>query len=639
MKQITLLFSLVVLFLNSSAQELCGTEELHSYKMNTDLEYRARYYAMQEEVNSIIENGDANRGGGEEHYVIPVVVHVIHLGEPVGTGSNISDAQIIGAINGLNQRFANENGNGVNIELSFCLATRDPDGCPTNGIVRVNGISLINYEEGGITRGGKSECGNAADDEDVKDLSKWPVTQYYNIWVVHTICGGWAGYAYYPWGGAYDGAVMHRSYMTSSSTTLAHEIGHGFNLPHTFNGDEGGTVCPMDTNCLTNGDNVCDTPPHKVGDCGTTNPCTTEGIWDNSRRNYMSYCGGTNRFTQGQKERMRAAADVFPRLNLRSSLGCTPSAFGTTSVKNNVSCLGACDGSISVTPVCDGNYTYLWSNDETGASVNGLCPGDYSVTITELSGLDYTFDFTILEGVSINPDAMISANNDIEFCDGEYVTLSSLVQGNYSWSTGSTSSFINVFQSGSYTITVTTPTNCTQTSSPFEVIVHPLPDVTFTLPTSISYNGTPFVLNTGLPSGGEYSGPGVSDGMFYPALAQVGTHTVLYSYTDEHGCSGEAQATIIVQSGVNVDEVDNKAFSIYPNPNNGSFTIQFSTREATSLACFDALGKMVFEQNIPSNRESNTFNLTLPNQAEGIYYIKLFGAEQVLVERMLVLKK
>jgi hypothetical protein len=110
--------------------------------------------------------------------------------------------------------------------------------------------------------------------------------------------------------------------MTSNSGTLPHEIGHGFFLYHTFNGDGGNVSCPTDIDCLVNGDQVCDTPPHKQGDCGTINPCTSAGVWDNSRYNYMAYCPLVNRFTQGQKERMRATAVIAPRASLLTSVGC-----------------------------------------------------------------------------------------------------------------------------------------------------------------------------------------------------------------------------------------------------------------------------------------------------------------------------
>jgi len=298
----------------------CGTDFIHNNLMQTDSFYRKQILFLESQVDARIQK-QSNGILKSTIYSIPVVVNVIHLGESIGTGTNISDLQIQQAITGLNSRFRNGNGLGVDVELEFCLASKDPSGNSTKGINRVNGSSIPNYSVNGITPTGNT-CSGAVETT-IKDLSKWPVSNYYNIWVVSKICnGGFVGYASYPVGGLYDGLVIVSTSMTSTSGTLPHEIGHGFFLYHTFNGDGGNVSCPVDTNCLINGDRVCDTPPHKQGDCGTTNTCPSTGAWDNSRYNYMSYCPLVNRFTQGQKDRIRATVMVAPRSSLLNSIGC-----------------------------------------------------------------------------------------------------------------------------------------------------------------------------------------------------------------------------------------------------------------------------------------------------------------------------
>ncbi len=634
-----LLFTAILISINAISQEQCGTDEFHSYKMNTDLQYRENYYQTQEQIRQIIDSGLSERSGGEElNYVIPVVVHVIHLGEPVGTGSNISDTQIHQAIDGLNDRFANLIGNGLDINMSFCLAKRNPQGCPTNGIVRANGIGLAYYQEGGITRGDKTECAFAAQDEEVKDLSKWPVYQYYNIWVVHNICGGWAGYAYYPWGGEYDGAVMDKDYMTYNSTTLTHEIGHAFNLPHTFDGDFDGTDCPLNSNCLTQGDRVCDTPPHKISDCGSTNPCTTEGIWDNSRRNYMSYCGGTNRFTQGQKERMHASLQVQPRLSLLSSLSCSPSDYNTVVIKTNASCPGTCDGTISLAPACLGNYSYLWSTGETEASIGLLCPGTYSVTITESGSTTSSIrEFTIDDAVVVDTTAMISISGELTICEGQSVTLTSNIQGTYFWNSGETTSSIDVTNEGVYSLTVTSPLGCINTSSELEVYVNPLPEVSFTLQSDINHDDDPLLLTTGLPEGGVYEGPGASIGVFYPVIAGVGEHVVSYIYTDENGCANYANQTIVVHAVSSIQELnDSRVALIYPNPNEGVFQLETYENENTLVVCYNTLGKIIFIKNFIPSSNRNVYTIEMPASAEGFYYLNLIIGDKSMVKTVLV---
>jgi len=300
----------------------CATDYIHYHSMQTDSTYKKRHLSFVSKVDSLVMNQSNNKFQSTV-YVIPVVVHVIHLGELIGTGSNISDTQIKQAIDGLNDRFRNEIGSGQDSEIEFCLASRDPDGYSTTGINRVDGSGVPNYQTNGI-QFAYSNC-EAASEASIKDLSKWPVSDYYNIWVVNNICqgfGGFVGFAHYPNGSPYDGTVILANAMTYDKATLAHELGHGFFLFHTFQGDGGNAYCPEDTLCLVYGDGVCDTPPHKQYDCGLTNPCTTIGIWDNSRYNYMSYCL-KDRFTQGQVDRMRATAIVAPRASLVTSNGCT----------------------------------------------------------------------------------------------------------------------------------------------------------------------------------------------------------------------------------------------------------------------------------------------------------------------------
>jgi hypothetical protein len=308
----------------------CATDHIHNNLMQTDSVYRKQIHLLESQVEDNIQK-HSNITLRSTLYTIPVVVHVIHLGEPIGTGSNISDVQIQQAIAGLNDRFRNINGLGADIEMEFCLASTDPDGNSTNGINRINGASVPNYLAEGIKPTGNT-CSAAAETA-IKDLSRWPVSDYYNIWVVSEICNGsFVGYASYPIGGLYDGLVIVSTSMTSNSGTLPHEMGHGFFLYHTFNGDGGNAYCPVDTNCLVDGDYVCDTPPHKQGDCGSINPCTTLGVWDNSRYNYMAYCPLVNRFTQGQKDRIIATLMVEPRASLLNSIGC-----GTVGINESAS--------------------------------------------------------------------------------------------------------------------------------------------------------------------------------------------------------------------------------------------------------------------------------------------------------------
>ncbi len=318
-----LIIALIIEINISHAQEVCGTDDLHKSLLQSNPEYKKLILQQEKDIKEEIIKRRQAKLDDNAVYTIPLVVHVIHKGEAIGSGSNISDNQIYSAIQGVNERFRKIIGDGADMKLEFCLAGRDPEGNPTNGINRVNGNVVANYSSGGITYKTDDPCEvSAASQIDIKALSRWPAKDYYNIWIVHKICpNSVAGYAYLPTFSNMDGAVILSNYMTYNSVTVAHEIAHGLGLYHTFNEDDD-NQCPLNEDCLAQGDGVCDTPPHRSGDCGNSNPCTSEGTWDNSRRNYMSYCGTRTRFTEGQKERMRAFLNISPRANLLKSLGC-----------------------------------------------------------------------------------------------------------------------------------------------------------------------------------------------------------------------------------------------------------------------------------------------------------------------------
>jgi hypothetical protein len=78
--------------------------------------------------------------------------------------------------------------------------------------------------------------------------------------------------------------------------------------------------------------------------------------------------------------------------------------------------------------------------------------------------------------------------------------------------------------------------------------VYDLPVVTLDPWDDVCLDTEPIALSGGMPEGGTYSGPGVSDGTFDPAVAGAGTHTITYTYEDENGCSNFAEETLTVNN-------------------------------------------------------------------------------------------
>ncbi|MCY7358890.1 MAG: hypothetical protein LH609_15815, partial [Rudanella sp.] len=259
-------------------------------------------------------------------YTIPVVVHVYHLGEAVGTGSNVSTASVQAAIDAMNQSFRAQGAfsGSQDVKIQFVLATRTPNCQATNGIVRVDARSITGYQVNGCSTTDEPMQNN------LRTLSSWSRDSYVNIGVVHKMPDA-AGFAWF-----LNDLFIPAQYANGSQGALwGHEMGHAFNLYHTFEGDNGGTQCPVNTNPTTDGDRIGDTDPHKASDgCSTysptsINPCI--GVaFGTLLQNIMSYSACKTRFTLSQVERMRYAL-LFSRTGLINSYGKVPPVAGETS--------------------------------------------------------------------------------------------------------------------------------------------------------------------------------------------------------------------------------------------------------------------------------------------------------------------
>lgn len=95
-----------------------------------------------------------------------------------------------------------------------------------------------------------------------------------------------------------------------------------------------------------------------------------------------------------------------------------------------------------------------------------------------------------------------------------------------------------------------TANGCTGTSNSAVVTVNPVPVVSYTLchDNITTLAAQSMKLTGGIPLGGNYTGAGVAGGMFNPAVAGIGNHTITYSYSNYLGCSRSATQSIAVSN-------------------------------------------------------------------------------------------
>lgn len=443
-RKITLLFLACFGFCSvvTRAQEKCGFDERHHQLMATDPSYAAGVNAMNDMwmqlQNGPLPNalvGPATYGSGKA-YKIPIVIHVMLPGgaNPIGSLYNPTDAQLISMVDYLNKTYAAQwpsyvdtmNG-GVYIPFEFVLAQRDSNCNPTTGIERVDASGLANYTACGVGAGG-------APDASVKDLARWPVDRYYNIWIVNKIdCedgtgpGPYtAGYAYFaPAPANLDGTIMLAISSTAGSKTLPHEIGHAMTLYHTFEGGDQ-TTCPPLGPCGTTGDLLCDTEPEKQSpfNCpADPNPCTGAS-YNFVQHNIMDYSSCPDRFTADQRTRMLNGFLNY-RGGFTGSLGGEPiGAAPAAATCNTVSTTPA--NTFNAGPrevkISDANYTYL---DYSTSGYNGDGNLAYwDLSCKEGATLDAGATYTISVKTGFWTERVrvyLDMNNDGTFAPGELI--------------------------------------------------------------------------------------------------------------------------------------------------------------------------------------------------------------------------
>lgn len=278
-------------------------------------------------------------------------------------------------------------------------------------------------------------------------------------------CGSNDGTAY----ASASGGVPSYSYLWSTGSTS-----------QTITGLSGGTynITVVDANGCSMVSTV------NVNDIGAPNAVVSyknnvscNGGSDGSAK--ASVIGGTSPYTlswstlpvQTKWLATGLSADIY-NFTLTDSNGCVsivsvtitePPALVSLLNPVSVSCKGACDGIASLSALGGGTspYAYLWSNGNTSLSINNLCPGIYSVTITDANGCLKVDSASVIEPDSITLK-IFTTNESISRDDGTASVSASggTIPYTYSWSNGSTDSLITGLTSGFYIVTVSDANGC-----------------------------------------------------------------------------------------------------------------------------------------------------------------------------------
>ena len=559
-------------------------------------------------------------------YTIPMVVHVIHNGEPIGTGPNISNAQILSQIKVLNDDFRrmagtrgfNTDPDGADVEVEFCLAKQTPDGCTTNGINRID-MSATN-----TSWSGPSGNTNAV----LKPATIWDPSKYLNMWTVNFSDSSLLGFAQFPGGSATtDGVVMGYQYFGSDDDpnvdlsssapfhlgrTTTHEVGHYLGLFHTFQGgcaEAGG------------GDLCADTPPvassgSNSSVCVANDSCP--GGDPDMIENYMDYSSDAcmNVFTNDQKARMLGViASAWNRPTTLTSNVCNALAPVNDDASVSVEQISISDCSSNATPTV--RVTNWGTSTMTSATITYNVDGGTSSNYNWSGSLaEGEYELVALPSVTETPGAHVfnvsvsspNGNTDLRSCNDS---------GNSSFDVTPS------YGSGQIHLTLTTDDFGAETTWEFRdssntllyssgaLFDNTLYEESFNVVDDECYTFTIFdSANDGICCGfgnGSYE-------------LKANDDTIIVS----GGNFTSSEATKISTFTLGTDEYfKNNGVRIYPNPVSSELTVKLANGNdlPDSYEVYNLLGQKILKKEV---NHISDLELNVSNINNGMYFIKIF---------------
>lgn len=217
-----------------------------------------------------------------------------------------------------------------------------------------------------------------------------------------------------------------------------------------------------------------------------------------------------------------------------------PTPISVDTIVTNATC-GVCNGEIEV--VANGGvppYSYLWGNGETTASISGLCPGVYTVDVTDAVGCTSNFDVAVSNDGGPTSATVVSTDAScFGVCDGEATVtpVGGIPPYTYLWVPGGqTTATVTGLCAGVYNVQISDSIGCIYTQL-----------VTINEPSEIVGNANVTQATCGACNGEIVLAPSGGDGGPYtyswvPAISTSETATGLcagiytVTVTDASGC-------------------------------------------------------------------------------------------------------
>lgn len=271
-------------------------------------------------------------------------------------------------------------------------------------------------------------------------------------------------------------------------------------------------------------------------------------------------------------------------------------------------------------------FIHAWSDGATTQTYSASSAGTYLVQVTDPQtgciGLDSVTLTQSFIAVDLGPD--------FSLCDGSTAILDAgSAPSAYLWGNGSTNQTFLISTPGTYNVQVTDPGGCVDEDT-IVVAGRALPAVSFTSPGSVPMLQTIAFTDQSGSSVTSWSwdfGDGQTSNQQNPShtYQAVGIFTACLTVNDGF-CDATYCEDVNVGNPVGIeDEVFANSVDVYPNPNNGSFSIGFDLPKAMDLniELYSITGQRMYVKDMNAVRMM-TEDVNLEGQAAaGMYFLKI----------------
>jgi PKD repeat protein len=318
----------------------------------------------------------------------------------------------------------------------------------------------------------------------------------------------------------------------------------------------------------------------------------------------------------------------------------TPGPTAQATTITNATC-GNSNGVINLGATTGGAAAYTFSLNgsafTSATNYTGLAAGTYTVVVKDANACTFSTVVTVANSAGPTAVATSTSNSNCGNSDGT-ITIGAVTGGSPAYtysvngSASTTATSYTGFTAGTYPVVVSDANGCTFST-------------TVTVSNTGSTPPTPTITQSGLilTSSSATGNQWYLDGVLIPGatgqnytVSANGNYTVVVTIA---GCPSATSAVTVV-TGVGINEIRNNPYglSVYPNPNDGNFTISFVSNDKNNykVEIVNALGQLVYREDVKDFTGMYKKEMSVVEYGQGVYTISLTNSKNETVKKIVV---